>query len=127
MILGNARKYLSNNGADVGLIRNSGSVRLTGSYGNYARSRKQADGTIVYSAGGVADKVVITIEIGYTEDYAALCRDKDVWIQGRHVKVCILVCLDELPRFRNPRALHVDVGDVNNPCALAQGGSWPRQ
>ncbi|KAK9349929.1 hypothetical protein V1523DRAFT_132715 [Lipomyces doorenjongii] len=114
MILDRAREHLSSNGADVTLIRNSRSTTMKGTYGNYIRSKKQADGAIVCSREDPPDEVMIAIEVEYSEHYAALCRnkDKDTWIDGQRVKVCILVCPDEVPRFGNPRTLDDYVGDV---------------
>ncbi|KAK9250532.1 hypothetical protein V1507DRAFT_482972 [Lipomyces tetrasporus] len=105
MILTGAQEYLSSHGAGASLIEsivNFGSTTLMGRYGGYAKSKKQGDGTIKYKRSGAQAKVMIAIEVGYSEHYTALCRDKDLWIEGQHVKVCILVCLDESPRFRNP-------------------------
>ncbi|KAK9487882.1 hypothetical protein V1527DRAFT_494427 [Lipomyces starkeyi] len=95
MILDSARKYLSSHVADASL------------------SKKQADGTIMYENDNAMTKVMISIEVRYSENYTALCRDKDAWIDRQHVEVCILVCLNESPRFRNPRTRNENVRDVN--------------
>ncbi|KAK9351442.1 hypothetical protein V1505DRAFT_400535 [Lipomyces doorenjongii] len=105
-----ARKYLSK-------YLPVGSTTTKGSFGKYANSKKQADGTIKYKGPGAMNEVMIAIEVGYSEHYTALCRDKDAWIDGQHAKICILVCLDESPRFRNPRTRHENVGDVIGQCA----------
>ncbi|KAK9493302.1 hypothetical protein V1508DRAFT_403997 [Lipomyces doorenjongii] len=110
-----ARKYLASNGTNASVasrIVHAGSTTTVGSFGNYARSKKQADGTIKYKRTGATSEVMIAVEVGYSEHYAALCRDKDMWIDGQHVKVCILVCLDESPRFRNPRTRPENIGVV---------------
>ncbi|KAK9428352.1 hypothetical protein V1505DRAFT_401962 [Lipomyces doorenjongii] len=117
MFMNGARDYLSSHGADASLVRsvhNAGSTTFKGVYGSYSRSKKQADGTILYAPldGPGLPEIMIAIEVGYSQDYTSLCRNKDQWIEGHHVKVCVLVCLDESPRFRNPRALNVTVGDV---------------
>ncbi|KAK9433307.1 hypothetical protein V1505DRAFT_352813 [Lipomyces doorenjongii] len=115
MILDSAEKYLYSHGADASLVRNignGGSTTFNGIYGSYSRSKKQADGTILYTPFGGHTTIMIAIEVGYSQDYTALCRNKDQWIEGRHVKVCVLVCLDESPRFRNPRTLNESIGDV---------------
>ncbi|KAJ8103561.1 hypothetical protein POJ06DRAFT_279322 [Lipomyces tetrasporus] len=84
-----------------------GSTILTGARG-YLSSHgaeslistiKQADGTIKYKRPGAQAKVMIAIE--------------DLWIEGQHVKVCILVCLDESPRFRNPDTRYEHVTNVD--------------
>ncbi|KAK9433456.1 hypothetical protein V1505DRAFT_362707 [Lipomyces doorenjongii] len=115
MFMNGARDYLSSHGADASLVRrvhNAGSTTFKGAYGSYSRSKKQADGTIVYTPLDGRSKIMIAIEVGYSQDYTALCRNKDQWIEGRHVKVCVLVCLDESPWFRNPGTLNESVGDV---------------
>ncbi|KAK9351657.1 hypothetical protein V1523DRAFT_398140 [Lipomyces doorenjongii] len=66
MIMNGAEDYLSSHGSD-------------GSYDNYARSKKQADGIIKYLPGGTGvPKAMIAIEVGYTEDYNALCENKNM-------------------------------------------------
>ncbi|KAK9428058.1 hypothetical protein V1505DRAFT_402144 [Lipomyces doorenjongii] len=118
-IINGARKYLTSQGANASVasrIVQAGSTTTVGSFGNYANSKKQADGTIKYKRPGAKHEVMIAVEVGYCEHYAALCRDKDAWIDGKHVKVCILVCLDESPRFRNPGTRHENVGDVIGEC-----------
>ncbi|KAK9490101.1 hypothetical protein V1508DRAFT_458039 [Lipomyces doorenjongii] len=115
MFMNGARDYLSSHGADASLVRcvhNAGSTTFKGIYGSYARSKKQADGAIVYTPFGGHTTIMIAIEVGYSQDYTALCRNKDQWIEGRHVKVCVLVRLDESPRFRNPRTLNESIVDV---------------
>ncbi|KAK9257983.1 hypothetical protein V1519DRAFT_470246 [Lipomyces tetrasporus] len=86
-IISSVRQYLSSHGADASLLN------------------KQADGTTMSSREGAANKVMIAVEVGYSEHYTAVCRDKDMSVS--------LVCLDELPRFRNPGTLHDHVGDVS--------------
>ncbi|KAK9242317.1 hypothetical protein V1506DRAFT_556129 [Lipomyces tetrasporus] len=104
MILTGAQEYLSSHGADASLIVNLGSTTIMGRYGRYAKIKKQADGTIIYNGTGAQAKVMNAIEVGYSEDYTAL------W---PHVKVCILVCLDESPRFRNPDSRYEHVTNVD--------------
>ncbi|KAK9244179.1 hypothetical protein V1506DRAFT_542219 [Lipomyces tetrasporus] len=105
MITNGAEAYLSSHGADASLSRNivsCGSTTEKCTSGKYVNSKKQADGTIKYKSVGASGNVMIAIEVGYIENYKALLRDKDLWIEGRHVKVCIVVCLKESPPFRNP-------------------------
>ncbi|KAK9482324.1 hypothetical protein V1527DRAFT_415494, partial [Lipomyces starkeyi] len=40
----------------------------------------------------------VAMEVRCSETYAGLCDDKDFWLDGRHVKVCILACFMESPR-----------------------------
>ncbi|KAK9371133.1 hypothetical protein V1509DRAFT_2915 [Lipomyces kononenkoae] len=115
LITSGAEEYLYSHGADasfIGGIANSGTSTRKGGQGDYSKSTKQADVTIKYTRNA-RDTIMIAIEVGFSENYTALCRDKDLWIEGQNVKVCILVCLDESPRFRNPRTQNEDVKDVD--------------
>ncbi|KAK9346939.1 hypothetical protein V1522DRAFT_457573 [Lipomyces starkeyi] len=88
-VVDSARKYLSSHVADASLvckILNAGSSTTMGSYGNYDKSKKQA----------TEQSFMIAIEVGYSENYTALCQDKDAWIDGQHVKVCLLRCQAEM-------------------------------
>ncbi|KAK9243331.1 hypothetical protein V1506DRAFT_580782 [Lipomyces tetrasporus] len=105
MIMTSAQEYLSSHGAGASLIEsivNFGSTTAMGRYGGYAKSKKQGDGTIKHKRSGAQAK-----------HYTALCRDKDLWLEGQHVKVCILLCLDESPRFRNPDTRYEHVTNVD--------------
>ncbi|KAK9234345.1 hypothetical protein V1525DRAFT_428543 [Lipomyces kononenkoae] len=115
-IIGNANIFLASHGADASLIRRIKDARASDrkGRGDYARSKKMADSVIVFAAGTVEGvKTMIAIEVGFTENYNALCEDKDFWILGQHVDVCIFVCLEESPRFRNPRTPFESVADVD--------------
>ncbi|KAK9258049.1 hypothetical protein V1519DRAFT_494280 [Lipomyces tetrasporus] len=97
-IMNSIEAYLSVHKPDaVGTIVDSGSVKEKITYGTYAHSSKQSDGVFKYN---------MAIEVGSSETYAALCRDKDMWLDGHHVNVCMLVCFNESPRFRNPTSLY---------------------
>ncbi|KAK9370317.1 hypothetical protein V1509DRAFT_340930 [Lipomyces kononenkoae] len=93
----------------IGTIVDSGSVKEKIQDGSYRHSRKQSDAVFKYTSTGFGPAVMVAIEVGYSESYAGLCRDKNLWLDGRHVKVCILVCFKESPRFRNPRRLYENV------------------
>ncbi|KAK9241733.1 hypothetical protein V1506DRAFT_556409 [Lipomyces tetrasporus] len=68
-IMNSIEAYLSIHKPDaVGTIVDSGSAR---------RIYLMSDGVFKYNRGS-------------SETYAALCRDKDMWLDGRHVNVCIL-------------------------------------
>ncbi|KAK9238994.1 hypothetical protein V1525DRAFT_439053, partial [Lipomyces kononenkoae] len=90
-IVESAGTYLARHGADVSLIERITDVGAPDrkGRGEYARSKKMADRTIVYTAveGG---KTMTASEVGFTESYLALCQDKDFWILGQHVDVCVL-------------------------------------
>ncbi|KAK9311921.1 hypothetical protein V1522DRAFT_454484 [Lipomyces starkeyi] len=93
-IFDKAQEYISSHGADASFYYNiceGGSPTRKGIYGNYFRGKKQADGTIMSTREGDMEEVMIAVEVGYSEHYTALCRDKDMWIEEQHVKVCIVV------------------------------------
>ncbi|KAK9430017.1 hypothetical protein V1505DRAFT_400639 [Lipomyces doorenjongii] len=95
-----------------GEIIEVGSTTIKMSDGSYAHSVKDADGLFVYSGRGVCDTDTVVFEVGLSENYAALCWDKDMWIQGDHVNACVLICLKEPPRFRNPPEQYENLQDL---------------
>ncbi|KAK9434350.1 hypothetical protein V1505DRAFT_301579, partial [Lipomyces doorenjongii] len=48
-------------------------------------------------------RLQVVIECGVRENYKALCRDKDLWIQQLGAKVVVWRCPEEAPRFSSPR------------------------
>ncbi|KAK9428436.1 hypothetical protein V1505DRAFT_357827 [Lipomyces doorenjongii] len=70
--------------------------------GGYMRSRKEPDGGFLYVRMDGEDKLLIALEVGYSEVYDKLLDDKDMWIDGKGANVVILVCLKERPRFKSP-------------------------
>ncbi|KAK9342679.1 hypothetical protein V1522DRAFT_415432 [Lipomyces starkeyi] len=62
--------------------------------------------------GGGAGLVTVAFEVGFSQNYDSLLANKDMWIQGCHAKACVLICLNESPRFRNPTDPIENVGDV---------------
>ncbi|KAK9243116.1 hypothetical protein V1506DRAFT_555634 [Lipomyces tetrasporus] len=70
-----------------------------------------ADGLFQYRGPDVGPATV-TYEVGFSQSYDSLLGNKDVWIQGCHAKACVLICLNESPRFRNPTGPFEDIGDV---------------
>ncbi|KAK9318809.1 hypothetical protein V1517DRAFT_355524 [Lipomyces orientalis] len=102
-IMNSIEAYLSIHKPDaVGTIVDSGSVKEKIPYGAYAQSSKQSDGVFKYHSIDFGLSIMVAIEVGSSETYAALCHDKDMWLDGHHVKVCILVCFNESPRFETP-------------------------
>ncbi|KAK9246679.1 hypothetical protein V1506DRAFT_505325 [Lipomyces tetrasporus] len=83
-------------------IRQVGSTTMHFPSGRYRRSRKEPDGGFIYARLDGDDEMVIALEVGYTEVYGKLLDDKDMWINGMGVKVVILVCFNETPRFKYP-------------------------
>ncbi|KAK9242129.1 hypothetical protein V1506DRAFT_572394 [Lipomyces tetrasporus] len=66
------------------------------------RTRKDADGGFIYEPMDGEAKMVIAVQVGYTEAYGKLLDDKDMWINGSAVNVVVLVCFKEKPRFKHP-------------------------
>ncbi|KAK9238087.1 hypothetical protein V1525DRAFT_342311, partial [Lipomyces kononenkoae] len=80
-------------------------------YGSYINSTKQADGLFVYRTV-TGRKQTVAIEVGFSEGYSALIRNKNLWIQGGRVNACVLVIIKESPRFKNPAESYEDIEDV---------------
>ncbi|KAK9483136.1 hypothetical protein V1527DRAFT_498651 [Lipomyces starkeyi] len=57
------------------------------------------------------DMVTVVNEVGASERYKKLCRDKDIWIDGLGVKVFIVVCINESPLFKMPSAEYEHIED----------------
>ncbi|KAK9350113.1 hypothetical protein V1523DRAFT_420803 [Lipomyces doorenjongii] len=111
-IIAGANDYLSEHAPELlDHILPLGSTTTTDFEGDYANSSKQPDGGIIYSAID-DDCLTIAIEVGLSQSYKSLCDVKDMWINGHHVKVCILVCINESPRFKNPKSAYNDIEDV---------------
>ncbi|KAK9324739.1 hypothetical protein V1517DRAFT_365922 [Lipomyces orientalis] len=79
----------------IGTIMDSGSTKEKIYEGAYIHSQSTA-------VKDFARAIMVVIEVASSETYAALCRDKNMWLDGHHVKVCILIYFKESPRFRNP-------------------------
>ncbi|KAK9326820.1 hypothetical protein V1520DRAFT_358597 [Lipomyces starkeyi] len=112
-IIAGANGYLSEYAPEAAdRILPLGSTTTNDFDGDYANSSKQPDGGIVYSAIGGVREVTIAIEVGLSQSYKSLCDAKDMWISGHHVKVCILVCINESPRVKNPTCAYDDIENV---------------
>ncbi|KAK9320219.1 hypothetical protein V1517DRAFT_340971 [Lipomyces orientalis] len=94
-----------------------GSTTTNDFSGAFEEGTKQPDGGVRYFYSD-RDKVTAVVELGFSEDYTSLCRDKDMWIDGHGVNVFILVCLTEKPRFKNPTTEYGDIGGVDAAIAL---------
>ncbi|KAK9329605.1 hypothetical protein V1520DRAFT_310666 [Lipomyces starkeyi] len=116
-IMAGANDYLSEHAP--GLVDNIlplGSTTTEDFDGDYAHSSKQPDGGITYAIDAESN-VMIAIEVGISQSYKSLCDAKDMWINGHHVKVCVLVCLNESPRFKNPTTAYDNIEDVRTEMA----------
>ncbi|KAK9317056.1 hypothetical protein V1522DRAFT_346550 [Lipomyces starkeyi] len=109
--------YLSSYPQARGSILHVGSTTKHDFNGAYAHSKKQPDGGFCYEPRGGEAKLTIAIEVGTSERYQKLLKDKDMWIDGHGVKICILVCLIESPRFRNPDTPYKNI-DVRDETAM---------
>ncbi|KAK9371395.1 hypothetical protein V1509DRAFT_559122, partial [Lipomyces kononenkoae] len=109
MISYNVQKYLATHGADpdlAGSILNvrSSALAIKGAFG----STTSADYIFEY-----VGPPMMTVEIGYTDNYVALCEDKNLCMLGYDVKTCILVCFEESPRFQFPTKSNEIIADVD--------------
>ncbi|KAK9357553.1 hypothetical protein V1504DRAFT_398549 [Lipomyces starkeyi] len=100
-------------------IVDSGSATAKGFDRDYAKSSKEPDGSFKYW-GPRGRNMRIAIEVGLSENYTALCRDKDMWIRGQHVKVVILIYLKESPQFKNPTTSYKNIEDADLELARMQ-------
>ncbi|KAJ8096587.1 hypothetical protein POJ06DRAFT_203775 [Lipomyces tetrasporus] len=82
------------------------------SFGPYGTNSKDPDGSFIYGRPGRAPRMQVTIECGVNENYSALCRDKNLWINQLGAKAVILICLKEVPRFKNPPTAYEDIKDA---------------
>ncbi|KAK9428472.1 hypothetical protein V1505DRAFT_315729 [Lipomyces doorenjongii] len=108
------KAYLSTHSPHtVGNIGLVGSTTKHFSDAVYAQSRKEPDGGFIYETVDAAySRLVIAVEVGYSEVRDKLHDDKDMWINGRGVNVVILVFFKEKPRFKHPTtSRHRDITD----------------
>ncbi|KAK9237715.1 hypothetical protein V1525DRAFT_359966 [Lipomyces kononenkoae] len=63
---------------------------------------KEPDQSFLYFRPGSKGRLQVAFECGLSEDYKALCRDKDLWIRHMGAKVVVLICLKEKPHYRSP-------------------------
>ncbi|KAK9374810.1 uncharacterized protein V1513DRAFT_479156 [Lipomyces chichibuensis] len=77
-----------------------------------SKSSKEPDQSFSYDRSRGRPSVHVVIECGVSEDYRALCDDKDLWLQRLGAKAVVLICLKETPRFKNPRAAYQNIDDV---------------
>ncbi|KAK9482950.1 hypothetical protein V1527DRAFT_414308 [Lipomyces starkeyi] len=114
-----AENYLSaHSPQSVDNIVPLGSTTMRDFRGPFAECVKQADGGVRYITPKGKTKVTFVVEVGASERYRKLCRDKDIWIHGLGVKVFILVCVNESPQFKMPSAEYDDIEDLEAEIAL---------
>ncbi|KAK9489047.1 hypothetical protein V1508DRAFT_443040 [Lipomyces doorenjongii] len=95
-----------------------GSTTMRGFHGAFAKCVKQPDGGVWYISRKGKKMVTVVVEVGASERYKKLCRDKDIWIHGLGVKVLILACVNESPQFKVPSAEYDDIQDLEAEIAL---------
>ncbi|KAK9244223.1 hypothetical protein V1506DRAFT_461500 [Lipomyces tetrasporus] len=111
-IMNGIEEHLSHHSSEnINRIVDAGSSEVRGSGGGYEHSVKQADGLFKYVGPG-AGPATVAFEVGFSQNYDSLLGNKDMWIQGCRAKACVLICLNESPRFRNPTESIEDIGDV---------------
>ncbi|KAK9311989.1 hypothetical protein V1524DRAFT_449984 [Lipomyces starkeyi] len=116
-IIASANAYLSEHAPELRCcIVPLGSTTTTDFEGDYTNSSKQPDGGVTYKAIGAGSEVTIAIEVGISQSYTSLCDAKDMWIIGHHVNICILVCINELPRAAEPVRWYVSQGYYGPIC-----------
>ncbi|KAK9334373.1 hypothetical protein V1521DRAFT_470284, partial [Lipomyces starkeyi] len=77
----------------------------------FAKSHPAPDFVSRFTTPG-AGLVTVAFDVGFSQNYDSLLANKDIWIQGCHAKACVLICINESPRFRNPTDPFENVGDV---------------
>ncbi|KAK9235147.1 hypothetical protein V1525DRAFT_428053 [Lipomyces kononenkoae] len=113
-ISGYAEQYLSTYSEELASsIGHYGSTTTTDFSDAFEGSRKQPDGGVRYKSLD-GNQITVVVELGFSENYASLCRSKDTWIDGHGINVFILVCLTETPRFKNPTTVYDDIRDVDD-------------
>ncbi|KAK9251062.1 hypothetical protein V1507DRAFT_506220 [Lipomyces tetrasporus] len=101
-IMNGIEEHLSHHSPEsLDRIVDAGSSDVRGSGGGYEHSVKQADGLFQYVGPG-AGPATVAFEVGFSQNYDSLLNNKDMWIRGCRAKACVLICLNESPRFRNP-------------------------
>ncbi|KAK9242668.1 hypothetical protein V1506DRAFT_63114 [Lipomyces tetrasporus] len=78
---------------------------------SYGKTTKEPNQSFGYWRPGLRPQLQVAIECGVSENYKALCRDKDLWIQHLGAKVVILICLKEVPHYRSPRTAYESIED----------------
>ncbi|KAK9234000.1 hypothetical protein V1525DRAFT_350979 [Lipomyces kononenkoae] len=115
IIASSVNEYLSlHEPGKIPNIKNFASTTMTRP-GPSGWSSKEPDHSFVYSRRGFVPQLQVAIECGVSENYNALCRDKDLWIQQMGAEVVILICLNEIPHYQSPRvAYNIEdkVGDI---------------
>lgn len=74
--------------------------------GSYQSSMKEADVLFKYHPPNGPISYTCAIEVGFAERYEDLVADIKLWIEGGHMRMVILIKVDEAPLYRCPtRAL----------------------
>ncbi|KAK9369526.1 hypothetical protein V1509DRAFT_619719 [Lipomyces kononenkoae] len=74
---------------------------------------KDPDQFFGYFRPGSKRRLQVVFECGFSEDYKALCRDKDLWIQHMGAKVVVLISLKEKPYYKSPPTSYDNIEDVD--------------
>ncbi|KAK9242706.1 hypothetical protein V1506DRAFT_568872 [Lipomyces tetrasporus] len=112
IISSNIKEYLSiHQPRAIHRIQSYGSTTEEG-FGPSGKNSKDPDESFVYGRPRGDPPVQVVIECGVTENYNALCRDKNLWINQLGAKAVILICLKEVPRFKNPPTAYAYIKDA---------------
>ncbi|KAK9360714.1 hypothetical protein V1504DRAFT_440149 [Lipomyces starkeyi] len=116
MIASSVNEYLSiHKPSAIHRIKNFGSTTMK-EPSPYGKTTKEPDQSFGYEGPRHWPRLQVAIECGVSENYKALCRDKDLWIQHLGAKAVILICLKEVPHYRSPRTAYESIED-----AVAEG------
>ncbi|KAK9342274.1 hypothetical protein V1522DRAFT_438946 [Lipomyces starkeyi] len=114
IIASSVNEYLSMHKPDVmDTIADYGSTTMSEpNPDDISMSSKEADESFLYERPRGDPRLQVVIECGVSENYKALCCDKDLWIQHLGAKAVVMICLEEAPLFKSPRAAYEDIEDV---------------
>ncbi|KAK9384921.1 hypothetical protein V1515DRAFT_617719 [Lipomyces mesembrius] len=73
----------------------------------------KADESFLYGRPGESPpRLQVVIECRVGENYKALCRDKDLWIQHLGAKAVVIICFKEAPQFKTAGTALENINDV---------------
>jgi len=102
--LGVAKELLSP--AIARQVKVVGGQKVGAFQGSYQSSMKEADVLFKYHPPNGPISYTCAIEVGFVERYEDLVDDIKLWIEGGHMRMVILIKVDEAPLYRCPtRAL----------------------
>jgi hypothetical protein len=79
-----------------------GGQKINAFRGSYQSSRKEADVLFKYEPPNGPISYTCAVEIGFVEKYEDLIEDVKLWIEGKRMRMVILISVEENPRYRCP-------------------------